>query len=392
MREILFQRLWLHHAFDAKNLLSTCGLPVEIHRVGTLNNFDGPDFSNGYVRIGSKYHEGAIELHVNCNDWYKHGHQHDPAYNTVALHVCLNAENASPVVRQDKKQVPTVVLKPHLHPKWQVKLLEIHQHRELTCAGFLSNISDHVVQNQLQKASELYFSIKRDTMLSSFDAHRIPSDAFLRMFWIHWCDGLGIPANREPMKLLASRSWDYTLQTPASLQQCNSLLQSLAAELDSGFEANPNSRPVNGLWRNKNGRPANQRGKRLQEAAKMFQFLKNEGFGWFVRRSVHECFSDFSLKKLSSAERNTVLLHTVLLPALHILGNLIYKPQLCRDAEESWITGNIPVPKGVKKAYEQGGGNMKIFSRHTGTLPQHRYFCAESKCEDCFIFKNIVRG
>src|SRR5690606_11644146 len=39
------------------------------------------------VRIGPTLLVGNVELHVHARDWLRHGHQHDPAYKNIILHV-----------------------------------------------------------------------------------------------------------------------------------------------------------------------------------------------------------------------------------------------------------------------------------------------------------------
>lgn len=76
---------------------TTDSQPVEVISVGEHNFDQGPDFTGAVIRIGDIEWTGNVEIHVKSSDWYKHGHQHDKAYDNIILHV----------VRQADKQVFT---------------------------------------------------------------------------------------------------------------------------------------------------------------------------------------------------------------------------------------------------------------------------------------------
>ena len=385
MREILFQRLWQHLAFRTETLVTTCGKPVIIYSPGELNPYDGPDFSNSHLKIGHQTLSGQVELHILNRDWYAHGHHKQPSYRATILHVCLEPEGAAPVRTDSGQLVPTLVLKSHLHTRWQQHLQDVARHSVLTCSGFLHMISPGVVEHQLRHAARLYFDIKRNQLFEWFDASRPPSDAYMRMVWIGICDALGIPANREPMKQLAINCWDYTLQAPFRLTDCRLLVQEV-------FRSAETSKTGSTAWKHKTGRPSNRVPIRLEQAAEVLFFLKTEGFKWFVTRSVSHATRDLKRLSISSGHRGTVIRHTVLLPAMHILGTLLHKPPLQREAETAWMEGRIHPPVAIESVFKREGGVMESHVDHPGILPQYRYFCSQTRCNACYIFKNIVGG
>ena len=71
-----------------KELTTTDGREVEIVDPGLHNHNAGPDFFNAKVKIGGTLWVGNVEIHDHASDWYQHGHDHDPRYDNVVLHVC----------------------------------------------------------------------------------------------------------------------------------------------------------------------------------------------------------------------------------------------------------------------------------------------------------------
>ena len=86
--EILLHYTWKHKMLPLKELTTTDGREVEIIDPGLHNRNAGPDFFNAKVRIGGTLWVGNVEIHDRASDWYQHGHDGDPRYDNVVLHVC----------------------------------------------------------------------------------------------------------------------------------------------------------------------------------------------------------------------------------------------------------------------------------------------------------------
>jgi hypothetical protein len=86
--EELLHYTWKHKLYPLQPLRTTDGQPVEIIDPGLHNRNAGPDFFNAKIRVGGTLWVGNVELHSKASDWYQHGHQQDPCYDNVILHVC----------------------------------------------------------------------------------------------------------------------------------------------------------------------------------------------------------------------------------------------------------------------------------------------------------------
>ena len=86
--EALLHYCWKHKLFPLAILTTTDNRVVEVIDPGLHNRHAGPDFFNSKVKIDGTLWVGNVEIHDKASDWFAHGHDHDPAYDNVVLHVC----------------------------------------------------------------------------------------------------------------------------------------------------------------------------------------------------------------------------------------------------------------------------------------------------------------
>ena len=86
--EALLHYCWKHKLFPLAILTTTDNRVVEVIDPGLHNRHAGPDFFNAKVKIDGTLWVGNVEIHDKASDWFAHGHDHDPAYDNVVLHVC----------------------------------------------------------------------------------------------------------------------------------------------------------------------------------------------------------------------------------------------------------------------------------------------------------------
>ena len=104
--ERLLHYVWKHRLLPVQTLITTDGQELEVIDPGLLNRNQGPDFFNAKVRLGGTLWAGNVEVHLRSSDWYRHGHDTDPAYNSVVLHVVGEVDGE--VTTAEGKTLPQV--------------------------------------------------------------------------------------------------------------------------------------------------------------------------------------------------------------------------------------------------------------------------------------------
>ena len=87
--EELVQKIWARGDFRRTDLQTQEGADLEILDLGNWNRLAGPDFKNVRIRVDGHLLNGDAELHFFESDWTAHGHEGDPAFANVILHILV---------------------------------------------------------------------------------------------------------------------------------------------------------------------------------------------------------------------------------------------------------------------------------------------------------------
>lgn len=106
--EQLLHYVWKHKLFPLHPLVTMNGQSVEVIDPGLYNRHAGPDFFNAKIRIDGMLWVGNVEIHSHSSDWKRHGHDQDPAYDSVVLHVAEVTDER--LFRQNGDEIPQIEL------------------------------------------------------------------------------------------------------------------------------------------------------------------------------------------------------------------------------------------------------------------------------------------
>ena len=105
--ERLLQAIWHHQRLRRDELKLTDGRPVKVLHPGFWNREAGPDFHGAVVRLGDEPPQsGDVEVDLCSSGWRSHGHDRNPNFKNVLLHVVWEGEGTT--------ALPTLALRPFL--------------------------------------------------------------------------------------------------------------------------------------------------------------------------------------------------------------------------------------------------------------------------------------
>jgi hypothetical protein len=227
--EELLQFIWEQGLYEQHALRTVDGRALDVIRPGRIQTDSGPDLVGAQVRIGGQLWGGTVEVHLRSSDWNAHGHQHDPAYDNVVLHVVY--EHDAEVRNQRGVILPTVELIS------RVSTEHITAHRKLMCGqGFVPCASqlptmDHLLTGPwLERV--LVERLERKTAEVETRYRQLEGDPSATLYHM-LARAFGFKVNAEPFSMLAHalplrilrRYHDDALRTEALLFGQAGLLQ-----------------------------------------------------------------------------------------------------------------------------------------------------------------------
>ncbi len=139
MNEDFLQFVWHTRRFDQQSLSTTEGAPVQVLNSGTWNKHDGPDFLDARVKIGETLWAGHVEMHTRSSGWMRHGHQSDPAFENVILHVVF--EEDEPVRLNNGSRIPCLEMKGRIPDRlWTRYLQWQHGRHWIPCQSMIGQV------------------------------------------------------------------------------------------------------------------------------------------------------------------------------------------------------------------------------------------------------------
>ncbi|MDD3953760.1 MAG: DUF2851 family protein [Lentisphaeria bacterium] len=279
--ERFLQIIWNEKLLTA-NLHCSDGTALRIVSGGSWNNAAGPDFSRAVLLFDAQLSRGDVEIHRYSSDWFRHGHQSDPAYDEVILHVVW--QNDLPPEKMPGP-LKTLEICHHLLPSWQRLLSDVEEAfypyaRQVppgSCALQWALLDNHNLQRLLQSASLTRFAGKKQRF-----QRRSAEAGFSEGLYQEFFAGLGYANNRIPFHCLAEKATLKLLAGYPKPEQRQAILFGLAGLLPDPTRETllPEFRPLldhswqywwesglqglNLTWQQNGGRPYNSCQRRLQ--------------------------------------------------------------------------------------------------------------------------------
>src|SRR5438094_7364693 len=211
--ERLLQRIWQHQRLQRDQLKTLDGRRVRVLHPGFWNHEAGPDFRGAIVQFACEPpRSGDVEIDLHPAGWRGHGHDRNPAYQNVVLHVVWNADSKAPC------SLPTLALRSLLDsPLNELSLWFSHDTGAPgllsgQCSAPLRDLPEHVLREVLQQAALIRLRRK-----ASEFAARARQAGWEQSLWEGLFGALGYKHNVWPMRSLAELRARWTAPEPNAL-------------------------------------------------------------------------------------------------------------------------------------------------------------------------------
>lgn len=92
--EKLLQAIWHHQRLLRAQLKTLDGKPLRVLHPGFWNREAGPDFRGAVIQIGDQVQTGDVEIDLHPAGWRGHGHDTNPNFKNVILHVLWEGDSS----------------------------------------------------------------------------------------------------------------------------------------------------------------------------------------------------------------------------------------------------------------------------------------------------------
>ena len=391
--EAAIQDAWVRGLFDPRALTTTEGEPVEVLARGTLNTDSGPDVTGVRLRIGGLLWAGDVEIHATSAAWEAHGHDSDPAYNRVVLHVVLAADRRTGLLRREGgSELPELVLLPHLHDSLRALIRDFYvvPRAAPNCSVRWGEVPAYErrrwiealgVERLRQRAAGLGRAYGRTPDLD-------------RLLIARAFRALGYEANADAFEALAGRV-DLGALRQRSGPEILAALRAAAGLADDGLFAEGAPAPMRPHAWKRGGRPANAPRRRIAQAAAWLApggpfrthavYALAEALATSTRAALDRLRPPTPAGTPALGRTRAVrVLADAALPVLLLDAELRESPAR-EEAVLSAYHALPPIADRVTRRFAEAGLKPKTAAQAQGAHRLARDFCDEGRCARCAI-------
>ncbi|HRD51771.1 MAG TPA: DUF2851 family protein [Flavobacteriales bacterium] len=421
--EDLLQFIWEQGLYEARALLTTDGREVQVLKPGRIQRNSGPDLSDAQVRIDGQLWAGTVEVHLRSSEWNAHGHNDDPAYENVVLHVVY--EHDSEVRTLSGRELPTIELLPRISTE------RIGVYRSLMRSkGFVPCAQQLTQVNRLRTSAwlerVLIERLERKTVEVESLFKQLNSDPAELMYHM-LARAFGLKVNAEPFGMLAHalplkavlKYRDDALRTEALLFGQAGLLQVDFVD-DYPRALQQEHRLLAGLhglrpapvaaWKFARMRPINLPTVRIAQLAQLLMrceggfgdllatddpqalraLLDVEAPGYWREHYVFDKPSDPRPKRLGTAGADHIIINAIV-PALFALGRLLGRVDFADRAMS--LLERMPAERNtLLDGWAALGLAADTAARGQALIELKNSYCTKRRCLHCGIGQQLLKG
>ncbi len=409
--EYLLQYIWNLRLLPQRGIFTTCKREIRIVHPGQLNLNDGPDFLDAEILIENEIWFGHVEIHINSSDWIAHGHNEDPRFENVVLHVVLDHD--CDIYYPDNSVIPTLEIRKILPKNFTSTYLAlIYNSKNLPCTNLQSEVSDLHFSKWMETLAIERMENKVSRFLDSLkEAAGDWEECIYRTLMI----GMGGRINKHgfetlaeniPLKILRHHSHNLRELEILLLGQAG-LLNNLIDEEEphiitstfNHFKAKYGLEPMKPqLWFKKGARPANQPANRIRQFCKFLHGRQYFLDTLLELRNYNEFFQFFenyhheNTKSKHNFGRETIeiLLINAIAPIIFAYGKMMQIHFYCERAIDLW--SNIKSEKNkITRQWEAMGRRVESALDSQALNQLESNYCVYKRCHQCAIGHFIMR-
>ena len=193
--------IWAGQRFPAEALSTPDGRALSVINPGRRGGGSGPDYLDAVFLLDGEERRGDVELHVRASSFRGHGHNADPAYDGVALHVVFRADAGNETLLSNGKRAPVAQFAGWLEGRAQElqRWLEAPPLWQPPCREALARLGEEGVAAELKRAGERRLAGRVDGM-----RRLIEEAGEEEALWRALLDALGAGGDRQGFRRLAA--------------------------------------------------------------------------------------------------------------------------------------------------------------------------------------------
>lgn len=420
MNETLLQFIWQHSLYNTIDLVTTAGDALTVIAPGRINRDAGPDFLEAKIKVGTTMLVGNVELHTRSSEWLRHGHQNDPAYQSLILHVVYQND-----IVDVAPNTPTLVLEQHIAPQVVSRYAGfLTTTQKLACSGLHTSVRDITKEGWLSRL----LAERWEQKLSDWNVMLENSaDDWRNLLYWRMAANFGFKTNAVPFLLLAqslplnvaTRHKDNLLQLEALLfgqagMLVDDFVDDYPRELQREYEYLQKKyklKPISpGLWKFLRMRPVNFPTIRIAQYAALIhksvhlfsQIIEVHSFAdmlplldvkassyWDTHYRFDTSHEIPSVKTVGKSSIENIIINTVA-PIQFLYAA---RQDTIRMQERALqLLEAIPAEKNnITRIWEEEGWTVKTAAQSQALLQLYNNYCRSKRCLECTIGLNVLK-
>ncbi len=424
MKEEFLHYLWKYGLYDKERLFDNEKNKIIVLDPGEYNRDSGPDFFNARISVAGTVWAGNVEIHTKSSHFNNHGHQNDPAFNNVILHVV--ADNDKRVFNAKGEEILTVEVSFDSY-HYEKYIFLVNNPYIIACQDDIIKLDGILVRHWLNSLIIERFQTKTESILKIFsETGNDWEETFYRLLTRYF----GFRVNTEPFEMLATAlPFRVIRKHTDNIFQIEALLFGTAGLLETGLfkealadeyyrnlikeytilSAKYSLQPLHGwLWKFSRLRPSNFPTIRLSQLAamlsvagglfsKVLEAVDVEHIKELFEVSASSYWDDHfvfgkksrNITKNAGAQAADILLINAVIPLIFFYG----QSRDCQDISERALTflEKIAPEENIITSEWKAAGIIAESAFYSQALIQLRNeYCKRRKCLDCRIGNKII--